>query len=104
MILSADQQVLAAQLFKKREQPTDGYTIIGNNAKTRAIGQLFKRNGLLDMTQDSVVLLPTFFDQMQLNGIVDEDGEITELGNELSQRVIEESYRLFKAIVSASSV
>lgn len=104
MILSADQQVIAAQLFKTQERPTDCYAIISTNAKTRAIGQLFGRAGLLDITQDSVNLLPEFTDQLKHNGIIGEDGEITELGDQLSQRKVEESYRLFKAIVSASFV
>lgn len=103
MILSHAQQVLAAQLVKVQDQPALCFDIISTNSKTHAIGKLFQSKKLISIGDESVELLPEFFVQAHLNGITDESGILTDDSEELAQEQIEETYRLFRAMLSVVS-
>jgi hypothetical protein len=103
MILSTEQQTLVAQLVIKQDQPEECFGLIGSNAKTRSFGQLFEKHKLVKINKDTVDLLPAFYVAAHRNGVTDEHGNLTEDGEALSKNNIEETYRLFRAMLSVVS-
>jgi hypothetical protein len=103
MMLSNEQQVLVAQLVKKQQQPAECFGLISSNAKTRSFGQLFEKHNLVKLRDDTVDLLPAFFVEAYRNGVTDDSGNLTDYGEELSNSVVEETYRFFRAMLLASS-
>ena len=94
MILSATQQVLAAQL-KIKDDPSEKFRLCFTNSKTAAIAHTFAQSNLLridEVGKQVVVTEPAFGDTLQQNGIVDESGEVSELGQKLAAQQVVESY------------
>lgn len=104
MILSHEQLVLVAQLVTQQEQPVECFMLISTNAKTNSFGRVFEENGLILIGEEEVELLPEFFEQAERNGVIDESGQLTEEGEELSQQVIEESFRFIKSMLAYVSL
>lgn len=100
MILSHEQLVLVAQLVTKQTQPVECFVLVSTNAKTITFGQVFEKNNMLKITDDEVTLLPEFFDVAERNGIVEETGTLTEVGEKLSQETIQEKFQLFKVMLT----
>jgi hypothetical protein len=103
MILSYEQQALLAQLIIKQDQPEECFSLVSSNAKTNAFGRFFEKNGLIVIRDNQVELTPAFFVQAHKNGVTDEAGELTDDGTEMSKQTIEETYRFFRAMLSAVS-
>ena len=103
MILSEDQSTLVAQLVAKQDEPLECFKLIHTNAKTIAFGQLFSRRGLITLSDESVELNSEFFETAKANGLIDDTDQLTERGQELSQQTIEESFKLFRVMLSVVS-
>jgi hypothetical protein len=105
MILSRAQQVIAAKLFQGTDQQSVLSSVIHQNEKTVSIGRFFERNRVVKINDDQGEIdinVEKLTKICQQNGIIDENNQLTEYGQELIDDTVNESV-LLRVLRYASS-
>jgi hypothetical protein len=92
MILSGLQLALLAQLWQSRDSAVDCYNLVNANTKTLSFGKLLESEHLISIGPESIVVDVVATQAKCVEyGIIDDAGELTELGQSYIDMVIIES-------------
>lgn len=96
MILSNLQAALLVQLWAAKDSPVDCFAKAMSNTKTAAFATKFVDAKLFELDVANHTLTPigsALSKECVANGLVGDDGELTERGEELTTQVISESLK-----------